>query len=495
MAALKPTSAKLGEIDHELIIIGAGIAGINASYRYQEGAPKGNSYAVLESRNSLGGTWDLFRYPGIRSDSDIFTFAFRWNPWPKKGTMASGEEIMEYLTDSAKKTGIYDHIKFGHKVLDANWESANSRWAVTASVGGSENTVTIYSRFVYLATGYYDYEEPLKTTIPGLDNFQGKVLHPQFWPKDLDYENKEVTVIGSGATAVTIVPSMTDKAKHVTMLQRSPTYIFPLAQHGIMSRIVFALFPQRIAYLLHRLGWVAQLVLMIQACKYFPRLARLAIRHETVRRLPKEVPWDPHFNPRYNPWEQRLCASRDGDIFDSLSNGKASVVTDTIETVTKSSIKLTSGQVLHPDIIVTATGLKLLFAGGANVCIDGNTVDLPNSFLWKGTMLQNVPNLFFTVGFENASWTLGCDCAAFLMVRVLQNMKSKSITIATPRLDKDEAASMVHKPLFSLKATYLQEANKKLPHGGTGVWEPRTNYPTDLIKSKYGDIETALEMC
>lgn len=485
---------KAGHVDFELIIVGAGIAGINAAYRFQAGTPAGTSYAVFEARDAVGGTWDLFRYPGIRSDSDIFTFAFGWNAWPKQGTMANGDEIRAYIKESAQKTGIYDKIRFKHKIIAANWESENARWAITTSSPAAQEPQVYYSRFIYLATGYYDYETPLKTTIPGIHNFKGKVLHPQFWPEDLDYSGKDVVIIGSGATAVTMVPSMTGKAEHVTMLQRSPTYIFPLPQHGLLARMVFFFFPQSVAHVLLRAGWVVQLVLMIQLCKIIPGVVRRVIKYENVKRLPADVPWDPHFKPRYKPWEQRLCASQDGDIFKALRTGNASVVTDTIETVTEKSIKLQSGQVLHPDIIVTATGLKLCFAGGMDVTIDGQQLDPSKQFLWKGTMLQDVPNLFFTIGFENASWTLGCDCAAFLTVRVIEQLRNKGLTVAAPRMSASEKETMVPKPLFSLKATYLESAHERLPKGGSGVWAPRTNYPVDLYKSKYGDIETNLEM-
>ncbi|KAM3485642.1 hypothetical protein MY8738_001172 [Beauveria namnaoensis] len=488
--------------DFDLIIVGAGIAGINAAYRFQTGGGHHHhsSYAIFEARDAVGGTWDLFRYPGIRSDSDIFTFAFQWNTWPKKGTMASGAEIRAYIKESAQKTGIYDKIRFRHKIVAANWESEHSRWAITTTVpgggggGAAAQTKIYHSQFVYLATGYYDYETPLSTTIPGIQNFQGKVLHPQFWPKDLDYTDKDVVIIGSGATAVTMVPSMTDKAKHVTMLQRSPTYIFPLPQYGTLAQIVLFLFPRPVSHLILRAGWILQLVFMIQFCKYFPGIVRRVIKHENVKRLPAEVPWDPHFNPRYNPWEQRLCASQDGDIFAALGTGKASVVTDTISAVTERSIKLSSGSVLHPDIIVTATGLRLSFAGGMDVTVDGQHMDQSKQFLWKGTMLQDIPNLFFTIGFENASWTLGCDCAAHLTVRVMEQLRQRGLRVAVPRMSASEQETMVPKPLFSLKATYLDKVNEQLPKGGSGVWAPRTNYPVDLWKSTYGDIETNLEM-
>lgn len=478
--------------DFDLVIIGGGIAGINAAYRFQTEAPPGMTYTLLENRDSIGGTWDLFRYPGIRSDSDIFTFGFAWNPWPGKGILAMGPAIRDYMVDSARKAGIDKHIQFQHKVKTANWISKDSCWELSANVNGAEKPVTIRSRFIYLATGYYNYDQPRQTEIPGLSNFKGKVIHPQFWPEDYDYTRKEMVVIGSGATAITIVPAVADTVKHVTMLQRSPTYVFPLAQHSLFTTILFALVPRYFARMINRAVWIFQTFAMIKICNNFPNVARKFIRYKNDQLLPPSTPSDPHFTPKYNPWEQRLCASMDGDIFAALRSGKASVVTDTIDTVTANSIKLKSGKEVPADVIVTATGLSLLFAGGIHITLDGKESDQSTKFLWKGAMLQDVPNLFFTIGFENASWTLGCDCAAYLMTRMLWQVKNKGAKVAVPRLDK--GVKMQPKPLFSLKATYLEGVEKKLPKGGDGVWAPRTNYVVDLIQSKYGDIETGVEV-
>lgn len=476
----------------EMLIIGAGIAGINAAYRYQSNAPRGDSYAVFEARDSLGGTWDLFRYPGIRSDSDIFTFSFEWNPWARKGTLASGTEIKNYLTQSVQKHGIDAKIRYRHKVVSLNWNSQSREWDVLTLVRGEKSPRLCHSRFVYLATGYYDYHEPLRAEIPGIGDFEGKVIHPQFWPTDYDYTSKRMVVIGSGATAVTIVPSVAEKVEHVTMLQRSPTYIFPLAQFGTLSAIIFFLFPRPIAYALHRIGWIIQTFIMIQVCKAWPEMSKRYIRFEGEKLLPHDVSWNPHFSPRYNPWEQRLCAAKDGDIFTALHSGKASVVTDTIESITKSTIKLKSGAELYADVIVTATGLKLQFAGGIQVSVDGEVVNYARAFLWRATMLQDVPNLFFTVGFENAAWTLGCDCAAQLMVRMLQRMDRRNAEVAVPRIEGYE--NMAPKPILSLMATYLKNVNQALPKGGTGVWAPRSNYFVDILKTRFGDLDTGMEL-
>lgn len=476
--------------DVDLIIIGAGIAGINAAYRFQTEGPPGMTYTLLEGRDSIGGTWDLFRYPGIRSDSGIFTFGFAWNPWPGKGILALGPAIKKYMVESARGAGIDKHIRYQHKVKHANWISKDSCWEVTANVNGDEKVVTIRANFVYLATGYYNYDQPRQVDIPGIENFQGKVIHPQFWPENYDYTRKKMVVIGSGATAITIVPAVADKVEHVTMLQRSPTYIFPLAQHSLFTSILFAVAPRRLAQFINRAIWILQTFAMIKICNNFPSLSKRFIRYNNEQLLPPSTPWDPHFNPRYNPWEQRLCASMDGDIFAALRSSKARVVTDTIETVTEKSIKLKSGKEIAADVIVTATGLSMLFAGGMKITVDDKEIDHCSKFLWKGAMLQDVPNLFFTIGFENASWTLGCDCAAYLMARMLHRMRREGAEVAVPRLD--DSIKMKPKPLFSLKATYLEGINKQLPKGGDGVWAPRSNYIVDLMQSKYGDISTGV---
>ncbi|KAM3448647.1 hypothetical protein MY3296_007606 [Beauveria thailandica] len=481
------------KVDFDLAIIGAGVAGINAAYRFQSEGPKGMTYAVLEGRNAIGGTWDLFQYPGIRSDSDIFTFGFEWNPWQKQETLAMGPEIKQYMERSAKDNGIDKHIRFRHKVKAANWSPKKKCWELTVVVNGdAENPVYYTTRFIYLGTGYYDYEEPLQTTIPGIEKFQGKVIHPQFWPSDYDYKRKEMVVIGSGATAITIVPTVSDKVKHVTMLQRSPTYVMPLPNRGLLVVFLFKLFPRRMAHWLNRWVWIIQVYALIQLCGVAPSLVKRYVRYENEKHLPPRVSWDPHFNPRYKPWEQRMCASMDGDLFAALRSGKASVVTDTIDTVTERSIKLSSGQELHPDVIVTATGLRLLFGGGISLTNDGEEVTVADRFLWRAGMLQDTPNLFFTVGFENASWTLGCDCAVYVMIRVIKQIEEANGAFAYPYMDKERAEAMSLHPHFTLQATYLKGAYAKMPKGGTGVWAPRDNYMRGLLQAKYGDVKTDL---
>ncbi|KAK2591893.1 hypothetical protein QQS21_010417 [Conoideocrella luteorostrata] len=483
------------KLDFELVIIGAGVAGINAAYRFQSEGPKDMTYAVLESRDSIGGTWDLFKYPGIRSDSDIFTFGFEWSPWKKPEMLAMGPEIKEYMQRCAAENGMDKHIRFRHKATAANWNSKIKRWELTVCADGdTENPIFYTTRFIYLGTGYYDYEQPLEAIIPGIDKFQGKVIHPQFWPSDYDYTRKEMVVIGSGATAITIVPSVAERVKHVTMLQRSPAYVVPLPNRSLLVVVLFKLFPRRMAHWINRWIWIIQVYALIQICGVAPGLVRRYVRLENEKHLPPAVRWNPHFNPRYNPWEQRMCVSKDGDLFAALRSGKASVVTDTIDSVTENSIKLTSGQELHPDVIVTATGLRLLFGGGIKFTLDGEELSVAGRFLWRAGMLQDIPNLFFTIGFENASWTLGCDCAAYIMVRVIKQISSANCAFAYPYMGKKQAESMPLYPHFTLKATYLNGVHEKMPKGGTGVWAPRGNYMKGLLEAKYGDIKTDLIM-
>ncbi|KAK0389142.1 hypothetical protein NLU13_2717 [Sarocladium strictum] len=480
------------DLSFDVIIIGAGISGINAAYRIQTDGPPDATYAILEGRSSIGGTWDLFKYPGIRSDSDIFTFGFPWAPWKHNESLAAGHKIKDYMIESARSVGIDNHICYDHKVSQANWRSDRKRWELTVSRPGDDDDkpVTFTARFVLLGTGYYNYETPLETTIPGLDSFRGQVIHPQFWPEDYDYTNKNVVVIGSGATAVTLVPSMSDKAKRVTMLQRSPGYIFPLPSHSFFTTLLFTLFPARIAYFFNRLLWLVKSYFTTLFCKSCPGLAKRVIKSVTISQLPPDVSWDPHFKPRYNPWEQRFCASLNGDFFAAIRSGKADVVTDRIRTVTADSIELESGAALHPDTIVTATGLKLRFGGGIRLAVDGRDVDVSQQYAWRTVMLQDVPNLFFIFGYENASWTLGADVGAQLFVRIFNRMTSRSNTVVVPRLAASKDGPV--KPMMSLSSTYLKNAGAVLPKGGVGQWRPKTNYFADMASAKWGDITSDL---
>lgn len=473
----------------DTLIIGAGISGINAAYRVQNEGPAGMTYALLEGRDTLGGTWDLFRYPGIRSDSDVYTFCFAWNPWKHKGTMASGERLREYMLESAQSQGIDQHILYNHRVASANWRSDLKNWEFQVQVAGRDEPAVFRSRFLLLGTGYYDFEKPMEAVIPGLDKFAGKIIHPQFWPRDYDYKDKDVVVVGSGATAVTIVPAMAPIVRRVTMLQRSPSYIFPIPFNSLLTTILFTIFPARMANYLNRLLWLVRSYATTLFCRQFPRVAKAVFRHVTTKLLPPDIPYDPHFKPRYNPWDQRVCASVDGDFFAALRSGKAGVVTDTIKTVTEKTIELESGKSLQPDAIVTATGLKLQFGGKIKLSIDGEPFKVADRYAWKAAMLQDTPNLLFLTGYESASWTLGADVSAKLFVRILNRMHETGSKEVVPRTE----TQMSEKPMMNLSSTYLKSMRQELPKGGDGIWSPKTNYFADMAGARWGTIVKDLE--
>lgn len=490
LRSTRPYSKMSENLAFDVVIIGAGISGINAAYRIQDDGPSDLTYAILEARDSIGGTWDLFKYPGIRSDSDIFTFGFPWNPWKHSETLASGGMIKDYMIESARSAGINHHICYNHSVSEANWRSDKRMWELKVTRLGDKKPVSFQARFVLLGTGYYNYETPMETTIPGIENFEGKVIHPQFWPEDYDYTNKDVVVIGSGATAVTIVPSMADKVKRITMLQRSPGYIFPLPGHSHFTTIISTLLPLSVAYFFNRLLWLFKSYISNYFCRSCPGLAKRIIKSVTINQLPPSVSWDPHFKPRYNPWDQRLCASLNGDFFAAIRSGKADIVTDNIKTVTAKTIELQSGTTLHPDVIITATGLKLRFGGGINFKVNNRPVVVSDRYAWRALMLQDVPNLFFIFGYENASWTLGADVAAQFFVRISNKMKNCGYTVVVPQLDTSKG--MQTKPMMSLNSTYLKNAGSILPKGGAGQWSPKSNYFLDMAGAKWGDVVSDL---
>jgi cation diffusion facilitator CzcD-associated flavoprotein CzcO len=473
----------------DVIIIGAGISGINAGYRVQTELP-GYSYTILESRNAIGGTWDLFRYPGIRSDSDLYTFGFPWRPWPKPKAIADGESIRDYIRESAEKYGIDRKIQFRHKLLVADWSTEQQNWILSVDADGEKKLYT--ARFIILSTGYYDYDEPLKANIPGIDNFQGTVIHPQFWPEDFDYSGKKVVIIGSGATAITLFPNLAEKAAKVTMLQRSPTYIFALPSVDPMGDFVRRWFPTWIAHTIVRWKFLVLPFLFFKFCQTFPNAARKFIRGNTQKHLPPSIPHDPNFKPSYNPWEQRLCVCPDGDFFKALQKGNSDIVTDTIKMVTASGIQTGSGKMIDTDIIITATGLKMQLAGGARMSIDGKPIDVPTKFLWKGIMLQDMPNAAFIIGYTNASWTLGADATAQVVCRLLKYMDSRRVSSAVPRVPDGQKIKPTS--ILNLSSTYIEKAKGGLPKAGNvAPWKPRQNYLADYWTSNYGNLTTGLE--
>lgn len=473
----------------DIIIVGAGISGINAAYRIQTEVPSAR-YTILEARGGIGGTWDLFNYPGFRSDSDLYTFGFAWRPWTEEKSIADGDTIRRYIRESAAMYGIDQKVQFHRKLVSANWSSDQQAWTLVVDEGGHGSY--FHARFVILSTGYYDYDEALSSHIPGIERFTGTVVHPQFWPEDLNYKDKTIVVVGSGSTAVTLIPSLAETASHVTMLQRSPTYIVSRPAINPFSKWVHSFLPHGIANRITRLRVLIQSFLFQRFCAYYPLAARNLLKKATLKQLPPNIPYDPHFSPRYNPWEQRLCLCPDGDFFKAMRAGKASVVTDTITAVTETGIQLTSGTTLDADIIVTATGLKIKMAGGAHISVDHLPITIGEKYLWKTTMLQDVPNMATVIGYANLSWTLGADTTALLVCRLLKSMKAEGRTSAVPRLGSNE--ELKAGPVLNLSSTYLVKGAKEFPKtGDKAPWKPRGSYFSDLWGAKFGDITQGLE--
>jgi cation diffusion facilitator CzcD-associated flavoprotein CzcO len=474
---------------YDVVIIGGGISGVNAGYRIQSTLPD-STYTILEGRAHLGGTWDLFKYPGIRSDSDLHTFGFPFHPWRKANSIADGASIAQYIEDTATKFGIDRHIQLRHKVIAADWSSDQQQWRLDIDNEGARKTY--YAKFIIMGTGYYNYEKPLEAVIPGLDNFKGTRVHPQFWPEDLDYKGKKMVIIGSGATAITLMPAVTENGVgSVTMLQRSPSYIMSLPQKKPGEKRWYDYFPGWMTVRLVRLQFIVLPFLFYLFCRKWPAKASAILRKEAKRQLPADMPTDPHFKPSYNPWDQRLCLCPDGDFFKCFQSGRASVVTDTIKNVVEDGIELDSGEKLDADIIVTATGLNMQFCGNIAISVDKKPVNIPDCYLWRSTMLTGVPNLGLIIGYVNASWTLGSDSTSRMIARLLQLMRDNKWTSATPQITPEEAENP--QIPMNLNSTYVQKGIKAMPHSGnSGPWLPRTNYIRDNWLANRADLKQGL---
>jgi monooxygenase len=456
----------------DVLIVGAGISGIDAAYHLQTSCPN-KSYVILEARDTMGGTWDLFRYPGIRSDSDMYTLGFPFRPWTNGKAIADGDTILAYIHETAAMYGIDRHIRYRHRVERASW--ADGKWTIEATADG--RPVSLTCNFLFLCSGYYDYDEGYTPELAGRDRFAGRIIHPQHWPDDLDYAGKRVIVIGSGATAVTLVPELAKRAAHVTMLQRSPTYIMSRpARDPIADWLRAKLSPDR-AYSLTRWKNVLLGAAFFAYSRRFPAHAKKLLVGGVKKMVPN-VDVEKHFTPRYNPWDQRLCLVPDADLFAALRDGTVDVVTDEIASFTERGIALSSGGELEADIIVTATGLKLKRFGGLALTVDGKPVEIPKAMVYKGMMLSDVPNLAFAVGYTNASWTLKCDLTSRYVCRLINHLDKHGYTECRPRRD----ASVQEVPLLNFSSGYVQRSIKEFPHQGSKVpWKLYQNYPLDLF--------------
>jgi len=472
------------EEHYDVIVVGAGISGIGAGVHLQRECPD-HSYVVLEGREHIGGTWDLFRYPGIRSDSDMYTLGYNFKPWTRARSIADGASILEYLDETAREHGVYDRIRFGHRVEAASWDSSTARWTLDVTHGTARRSFSC--NFLYMCSGYYDYDEGYTPEFPGRERFTGRIVHPQHWPEGLDYRGKRVVVIGSGATAMTLVPSMARDAGHVVMLQRSPTYVISRPAEDRLANRLRRWLPSRLAYGIIRWRNILLQQLLFKRARKQPARVRKWLLDRVRARLGPDYDVETHFTPRYNPWEQRLCLVPDDDLFDAINSGKASVVTDRIETFTERGIRLASGRELEADIIVTATGLKLLFLAGMAITVDGRRVDFAQTFGYKGTMFSGVPNLASAFGYTNASWTLKADLTSEYVCRLLRHMRQHGLDMATPT-PSDPA--MKAEQWIDFSSGYFQRALHLFPKQGTKPpWKLYQNYARDIRLFRHAPID------
>ena len=471
----------------DVVVVGAGISGISAGYHLQTRCPD-RSYVILEGREAIGGTWDLFRYPGIRSDSDMHTLGFAFHPWTAEQSIAGGAAIRDYIEDTARTYGIDRHIRFGRRVRSAAWSTDDACWTVEGE--GPDGTFAFTCNFLNLCSGYYDYAKGHSPEFPGAERFGGRIVHPQFWPADLDYAGKRVVVIGSGATAMTLVPAMADSAAHVTMLQRSPTYVVSLPARDRIARALHTLLPVRAAYGLTRWKNVVLQMIFFRLARKRPAKTKARLIGLVREALGPDYDVATHFTPRYNPWDQRLCLVPDADLFDAIRAGRAAVETDTIETFTEDGIRLASGKTLPADIVVTATGLELKMAGGLALTVDGAPVALSERLHYKGMMYEGVPNLATTFGYTNASWTLKADLTAMYVCRLLNTMTKRGLRQATPYNDDPEIAE---EPFLEFTSGYVQRAASLLPkQGSKKPWKLNQNYALDIMALRLGSVDKAM---
>ena len=467
----------------DIIIVGAGLSGVGAACHLERKNPE-KSYVIFEAREELGGTWSLFKYPGIRSDSDMYTFGFSFKTWDNPKSFADAPNILKYLNEAANEYRIKDKIKYQTKVLKANFDTQNKIWSIT-TINKVGNEEIYHSRFLFSCTGYYNYDEGHTPDYNGIENYEGEIIHPQHWPENLDYKNKRVVVIGSGATAVTIVPEMADETSEITMLQRSPTYVGAFPNKDKYAELFKKYFPKKVAHKLIRFKNIFVQILFFQACKIWPNYMKKLLVKAAQRKL-GNFPAKPHFEPNYNPWDQRFCVAPDGDLFRAIREGKANVITDKIDSFNKKGIKLVSGKNLEADIIISATGLKLLAFGGSKISIDNSPYNPSDAITYKGLMLSGLPNCIFFAGYTNASWTLKSDLTSEYASRLFNLMDKKNYSFFMPKIEKQ---NMNISPLLNLNSGYIHRSSHLFPKQGSKLpWKLYQNYFFDYTMLRINKI-------
>ena len=468
----------------DVLIIGAGLSGIGAGVHLQKRCPS-KTYAILEGRESLGGTWDLFRYPGIRSDSDMYTLGYSFKPWTNAKAIADGPAILDYIRETAEEYGVDRKIRFGHRVTHASWSSETARWTVDVSVNGAEAT-QFTCGFFFACAGYYDYDAGYTPSFEGVSSYAGKLVHPQHWPADLDTKGKRIVVIGSGATAVTLVPELAKEAAHVTMLQRSPTYVVSLPEQDRVAQALQSKLSSKSAYRITRAKNVLRSMAFFSFSRRYPKQAKQYIVGEVKKALGDELATK-HFTPTYNPWDQRVCVVPEGDLFRSVQEGRASIVTEHIERFTETGLLLRSGEHLDADIIVTATGLQLKFLGGVTLDVDGRRIEPSETMTYKAMMLSDVPNLALSIGYTNASWTLKCDLTCEYVCRLLNHMDARGFQVCVPMRNKENVQEV---PLMDFSSGYVQRAINSFPRQGSiAPWRVYQNYVLDRLALRHAKLD------
>ena len=463
----------------DVLIVGAGLSGIGAARHLQKHCP-GKSYVILEGRDSMGGTWDLFRFPGIRSDSDMYTLGYNFKPWRDGKSIADGPSILKYIKETAAEGDVDRHIRYGHLVSKASWSSSEASWTVEAERKESGQTVSIRCGFILMCAGYYSYEQGFTPEFAGRERFAGDIIHPQEWPEDLDYRDKNVVVIGSGATAVTLVPEMAKDAAHVVMVQRSPTYMVSLPAVDVIANFLRKILPEKTAYAITRWKNIRFQQEVYQRTRTKPEKVKEHLLKLVRRELGPDYDVETHFTPHYNPWDQRLCLVPDHDFFESIRSGKSSIVTDQIDSFTEKGVLLKSGEEIEADVIITATGLNLVLLGGAELVVDGRPVRISDTFSYMGMMYSDVPNLVTTFGYINASWTLRADLTAEYTCRIINHMDETGCRQCTPRLRSEDRDMPARKWITEFSSGYMQRVMHLFPkQGDKAPWLNTQNYMED----------------